>query len=102
VVKMIKDGYYQFLGGTRFLGGRRAKRTQARALRAELSERSRLRKIATKPAEFSGPNRSTQLYSIISVLRFAPPPGLATSAYLGSLARGRGSFSGSSLKVDDF
>ena len=52
--------------GTRFSGGRRAKRTEARALRAELSERSRLFKTATKPAEFSGPNRSTQSYDKIA------------------------------------
>ena len=49
--------------------GRRAKRTEARALRAEFSERSRLHKTATKPAEFSGPNRSTQSYGIIKLSR---------------------------------
>jgi hypothetical protein len=54
----------QFLGGDAVAvsGGRR---TEARALRAGFSERSRLRKTATKPAEFSGPNRSTQSYGII-------------------------------------
>ena len=62
---MMEDGHHQFLRGTRFPGGRRAKRTEARALWVELSERSRLRKTATKPAEFSGPNRSTQSYGII-------------------------------------
>jgi hypothetical protein len=51
---MIKDGNQQFLGGTRFSGGLSSKRTGARALRIEFSERSRLRKTATKPAEFSG------------------------------------------------
>jgi hypothetical protein len=48
-------------------GGRgchRSTRTEARALQAEFSERSRLRKTATKPAEFGGPNRSTQSYYI--------------------------------------
>jgi len=39
--------------GTRFSGGRRAKRTKARALRAEFSERSRLRKTVIKLTEFS-------------------------------------------------
>jgi hypothetical protein len=57
MVKMIEDGNQQ---------NRRAKRTEARALRAEFSERLRLRKTATKPAEFSGPNRSTQTYYIIN------------------------------------
>jgi hypothetical protein len=33
--------------------------SEARALRAKLSERSRLRKTATKPAEFSGLNHRT-------------------------------------------
>jgi len=63
---MIKDDNQQFLGGDAVLGGCRAKRTEARALRAEFSERLRLRKTATKPAEFSSPNRSTQTYYIIS------------------------------------
>jgi hypothetical protein len=40
-------------------------RTKVYILRVEFSERSRLRKTATKPAEFSGPNRSTQSYGII-------------------------------------
>jgi hypothetical protein len=65
VVRIIEDGNHQFLGGIRFPGGRCAKRAEARALRAELSKRSRLRKTATKPAEFSGLNRSTQSYGII-------------------------------------
>jgi hypothetical protein len=69
---MIEDGRHQFLGGTRFPGGRRAKRTEARALRAELSERSRLRKTATKPAELSGPNRSTQLLIYFYLLDCKP------------------------------
>ena len=61
---MIEDGSQQFLGGVAVAvsGGRR---TEARALRAGFSEWSRLCKIATKPAEFSGPNRSTQSYGII-------------------------------------
>jgi len=67
---MIEDGHHQFLRGTRFPGGRRAKRTEARALWVELSERSRLRKTATKPAEFSGLNRSTQSYGIITLFKF--------------------------------
>jgi hypothetical protein len=45
-------------------GCHRSTRTVARGLQAEFSERSRLRKTATKPAEFSGPNRSTQSYCI--------------------------------------
>jgi hypothetical protein len=64
MVRMIEDDNQQFLA--RFSGGRRAKRTEARALRAEFSERSKLRKTATKPAEFSSPNRSTQTYYIIN------------------------------------
>jgi hypothetical protein len=32
------------------------------------SERSRLRKTATKPAEFGGPNRRTQTYYIIIII----------------------------------
>jgi hypothetical protein len=65
MVRMIEDAHYQFWEGRGSRGVVRAKRTEARALRAELSERSRLRKTATKPAEFSGLNRSTQLYGII-------------------------------------
>ena len=61
---MVTSNFWE---GTRFPGGRRAKRTEARALWVELSERSRLRKTATKPAEFSGPNRSTQSYGIIII-----------------------------------
>jgi hypothetical protein len=63
MVRMIEDDNQQFLGGER--GCHRSTRTEARALQAEFSERSRLRKTATKPAEFSGPNRSTQSYGII-------------------------------------
>jgi hypothetical protein len=63
---MVTSNFWE---GTRVSGGRRAKRTEARALQAELSERSRLRKTATKPAEFSGPNRSTQSYGIINLIK---------------------------------
>jgi hypothetical protein len=63
MVRMIEDGNQQFWEGR---GSRRAKRTEARALRAELSERLRLRKTAIKPAEFRSPNRSTQTYYIIN------------------------------------
>jgi hypothetical protein len=49
-------------------GCRRAKQTKACALRVEFSERLRLRKTATKPAEFRSLNRGTQLYSIIKVI----------------------------------
>ena len=42
----------------------RFKRTEACALRAKLSERSRLYKTATKPAEFNGLNRRTSTYCI--------------------------------------
>jgi len=62
MVKIIEDRTSNFWEGR---GCRRAKRAEARALRAAFSERSRLRKTATKPAEFSGPNRSTQTYYII-------------------------------------
>jgi len=62
MVRMIEDGTSNFWEGR---GYRRAKRTEARALRAAFSERSRLRKTATKPAEFSCLNRSTQTYYII-------------------------------------
>jgi hypothetical protein len=65
MVKMIEDDNQQFLGGGH---GCHRTRTEARALQAELSERSRLRKTATKPAEFSGPNRSTQSYGIIKLI----------------------------------
>ena len=53
-------------GGGR--GGRRAKRTEARTLRAELSERLRPRKTVIKPAEFRSLNGSTQTYYIIIFL----------------------------------
>jgi hypothetical protein len=53
-------------GGGR--GGRRAKRTEARTLRAELSERSRPRKTVIKPAEFRSLNRNTQTYYIIFII----------------------------------
>jgi hypothetical protein len=66
-VRMIEDDNQQFLGGGR--GCHRSTRTEARALQAEFSERSRLRKTATKPAEFSGPNRSTQSYGIRILLQ---------------------------------
>jgi hypothetical protein len=49
-------------------GCHRSKRTEARALQAELSERSRLRKTATKPAKFSGLNRRTSTYCIIIII----------------------------------
>ena len=61
MVRIIENSNYQILGGMRFSGGRRVKRTEARALRAELNERSRLRKTATKPTEFDSPNRSTSI-----------------------------------------
>jgi hypothetical protein len=67
---MIKGDSQQFLGGDAVFGGRCSKPTEARALRAEFSERSRLRKTATKPAEFSSPNWSTQTYNIINLFIF--------------------------------
>jgi hypothetical protein len=57
---MIDDDNQQFLGGVAS-----SKRAEAGALRAACRERSKLRKTATKPAEFSSPNRSTQSYCIV-------------------------------------
>jgi hypothetical protein len=55
VVRMIEDDNQQFWEGTRL---------SLRVLQAEFSERPGLRITVTKPAEFSSPNRSTQLYDM--------------------------------------